>query len=199
MPDFRVGPGIAAAMQADGTAPASDEIAIMGARPESQWVEAMGENGTIYRWVRVTNTNHRYSPGGTLWAKLQKVVDIGRSKGFKPYSGPVVDEPEEFRHGDPGHDCSSFVSLMYKEALGVELDMFTDAIADETDEIDAADALPGDIILYRYHDPAQQGVTFPHTGLWLDGTDMLDCQFPAGLGVHPLLNHPFEIHRARGL
>ena len=38
---FIVGPGIADAMQQDGTDPASDEIPTMGGRPESQWSEAM--------------------------------------------------------------------------------------------------------------------------------------------------------------
>jgi hypothetical protein len=88
---------------------------------------------------------------------------------------------------------------MYREALGIELAMFTDAIAGQTDEIAQSDALPGDIVLYRYFDSEQAGVTFPHTGLWLGGGRMLDCQFPAGLGEHNLLPHPFEIHRARGL
>ena len=64
MPDdttpFGVGPGIAAAMEQDGTSPASDEIATRGTRTESQWAEAIGENGTLYRWVRATNTTYRF-------------------------------------------------------------------------------------------------------------------------------------------
>ena len=57
---FSVGPGIANAMREDGTNPASDEISTTGGRPESQWAEAMGENGTLYRWVRATNTTYRF-------------------------------------------------------------------------------------------------------------------------------------------
>jgi len=126
-------------------------------------------------------------------------VDLGFSKGHRRYAGPVIGEPESFRDGDPGYDCSSFVSLMYRDALGIQLTKFTDAMAGQTDEIPTADALPGDIVLFRYHDPEQPGVTFPHTGLWLGGGRMLDCQFGPGLGEHPLLGQPFEIHRARGL
>jgi cell wall-associated NlpC family hydrolase len=206
---FVVGPGIARAMTDDATTPASDEIFVHGNRAETQWSEAMGENGKLYRWVKATNTVHRYSSGPrqvTLAAKLQTVVDAGLAKGHRPYSGPIVGQPESFRHGDPGYDCSSFVSLMYQEALGITLAMFTDAIADETDTIATADALPGDIILYRYVDEGQPGVMFPHTGLWLGDGEMLDCQlvpglgeFEPGLGVHPMLKRPFQIHRARAI
>jgi cell wall-associated NlpC family hydrolase len=186
-------------MDADGTAPASDEIAVMGARTQPQWAEAMGENGTIYRWNRATNTNYRYRPGGGgLAARLQSVVDAGLAKGFKPYAGPVIGGSQQDRQGDPGYDCSSFVALMYGEALSIDFPVqFTDTIASQTDEIDESEALPGDIVFFRYDD--DQDAIFPHMGLWLGGGEMLDCQFPAGLGVHPLLNHPFEIHRARGL
>src|SRR6185369_2071494 len=135
----------------------------------------------------------------TLRTKLQKIVDLGLSKGHRPYGGPLSSHPEIDREGNPGYDCSSFVALMYRDALGIELQEFTDAIADETEQIDDADALPGDIILYRYSDPFQPGVRFPHTGLWLGDGTMLDCQDPIGLGTHPLLGRPFEIHRARGL
>ncbi|HZO24550.1 MAG TPA: NlpC/P60 family protein [Chloroflexota bacterium] len=199
---FVVGPGIAQAMADDGTQPASDEIFVHGSRPQPQWSQAMGENGTTYRWLRATNRVYRYAEGrraSSLAAKLQSVVDLGFSKGHRRYAGPVIGEPESFRDGDPGYDCSSFVSLMYRDALGIQLTKFTDAMAGQTDEIPTADALPGDIVLFRYHDPEQPGVTFPHTGLWLGGGRMLDCQFGPGLGEHPLLGQPFEIHRARGL
>jgi cell wall-associated NlpC family hydrolase len=152
--------------------------------------------------VQSTNSLYRNKAGPAargLAAKLQKVVDIGRAKGWKPYSGPIVGQPESFRWGDPGYDCSSFVSSMYKEALGIALAGFTDTIATQTDQIDQQQALPGDIILYRYADSSQPQVKFPHTGLWLGNSRMLDCQYPAGLGEHPLLAHGFELHRARGL
>ena len=199
---FMVGPGVAQAMADDGTQPASDEIFVHGNRPQPQWSQAMGENGTMYRWVRATNRVYRYLEGArarSLAARLQSVVDLGLSKGHKPYSGPIVNQPESFRHGNPGYDCSSFVSLMYREALGIHLNMFTDDIARQTDRIPTEEALPGDIVLFRFGDPSQGGVTFPHTGLWLGGGRMLDCQDEIGLGNHPLLNRPFVIHRARGL
>lgn len=60
--DFVVGPGIAQAMANDGTAPASDEIFTHGNRAETQWSESMGQNGTLYRWVKATNTTYRFPP-----------------------------------------------------------------------------------------------------------------------------------------
>jgi hypothetical protein len=60
---FVVGPGIAQAMTQDGTTPASDEVYVHGNRPESEWSEAMGRNGKIYRWVPATNRTYRSSPG----------------------------------------------------------------------------------------------------------------------------------------
>jgi len=59
---FTVGAGIVQAMTADGTQPASDEIYINGNSPQAEWSEAMGSNGTVYRWLRTTNTIHRYRP-----------------------------------------------------------------------------------------------------------------------------------------
>jgi cell wall-associated NlpC family hydrolase len=199
---FIVGPGIAAAMTQDGTTPASDEIYTYGNQTAAQWSEALGRNGVVYRWVQSTNGLYRTTAGtagGGLAGRLQQVVDAGRAKGWKPYSGPIVNQPESYRWGNPGYDCSSFVASMYREALGITLPGFTDAIAAQTDQIDEPAALPGDIILYRYVDTSQPGVRFPHTGLWLANGRMLDCQFHAGLGEHPLLAHAYELHRVRGL
>src|SRR5437868_15515715 len=52
---FVVGPGLAQAMTEDRTTPASDEVYVHGNRTQSQWSEAMGRNGTLYRWVQATN------------------------------------------------------------------------------------------------------------------------------------------------
>src|SRR4051794_18286849 len=202
MTTFVVGPGITRLMTADATTPASDELYVTGKGPDVQWSQAMGENGTQYRWLKLTSRVYRYPEGrapSSLAAKLQRVIDLGRSKIWRPYSGPIVKQPESFRWGDPGYDCSSFVSIMYRDTLGTALTMFTDAIANETNRIDVPQALPGDIILYRYYDKYQSGVAFLHTGLWLGGGRMLDCQYPDGLREHKPLAHPFEIHRARGL
>src|SRR5215813_48420 len=95
---FVVGPGIAQAMTDDATTPASDEIYVHGNRTSTQWSEAIGRNGIIYRWIAVSNGVHRYRQGATgIAAKLQRVVDAGRAKGWKPYSGPIVGQPDSFR------------------------------------------------------------------------------------------------------
>jgi hypothetical protein len=63
MTTFVVGTGIAQAMTADGTTPASDEVYSTGNGPDVQWSQAMGGNGTQYRWLKATNTVHRYPSG----------------------------------------------------------------------------------------------------------------------------------------
>lgn len=57
---YIVGPGIADAMRVDNTTPASDEIPVFGGRQDSQWADAVASNGTLYRWVRETNTVLRF-------------------------------------------------------------------------------------------------------------------------------------------
>jgi len=62
MTTFAVGAGIAQAMTADGTTPASDESYVTGKGPDVQWSQAMGANGTQYRWLKATNRIYRYVP-----------------------------------------------------------------------------------------------------------------------------------------
>ncbi len=59
---FIVGPGIGQAMSEDNTNPATDEIYVYGERQDAQWSEAMGENGTLYRWVKAVNQVFRFPP-----------------------------------------------------------------------------------------------------------------------------------------
>lgn len=101
----------------------------------------------------------------------------------KPYSGPVIGEPESYRWGSPGWDCSSFVSGMIKKATAVELTAFTDAAYDQL--VPTSSPQPADVVFYRYDDPAQPGVRFPHMGLWLSDTEVLDARYPQGVGRHP--------------
>ena len=59
---FVVGPGIAQALAEDGTTAGSDEVYVHGNRTDTQWSEAMGLNGTLYRWVQATNVVLRFLP-----------------------------------------------------------------------------------------------------------------------------------------
>jgi LysM repeat protein len=59
---FVVGPGIAQAIAEDGTTAGSDEVYVHGNRADAQWSEAMGANGTLYRWVQATNEVLRFPP-----------------------------------------------------------------------------------------------------------------------------------------
>lgn len=116
---------------------------------------------------------------------LDRVIELGKAEIGKPYSGPIVGQPDSYRYGNPGYDCSSFVSEMYKRATNgaVKLVPFTDALVNQC----TAQATPqaGDIVLYHYIDSSQPGVYWPHTGIWLSATEVLDARYPQGVGIHP--------------
>ncbi|MBI2755146.1 MAG: C40 family peptidase [Chloroflexi bacterium] len=121
------------------------------------------------------------------------VLGFAHQQIGKPYGGPLSGTTIG-RFGD-GWDCSSLVSAAYAQ-VGVALTPFTDDIANETETIDPLLAQPGDLILYRYEDPTQPGVVYPHVGLWLDSSSMLDASFShGGVGEHPILQYPCEIRR----
>lgn len=60
-PEFSVGPGLLAAMQAHGDQAASDEIYVKSGSQDA-WSEAMGRSGAVYRYLPATGAVHRYDP-----------------------------------------------------------------------------------------------------------------------------------------
>jgi len=132
---------------------------------------------------------------------LAGVLDKARTQVGKRYAGPVIGEPDALRWGDPGYDCSSFVSAMFKEA-GISLTPFTDRIADETDEVTGNTASrPGDLILFKYDDQYQPGVKYPHVGIYLGDGKMIDASYGRGVAIRSIeeVDQQFEIRRVRGL
>ena len=116
---------------------------------------------------------------------LARVVELARQEIGKPYSGPIVGQPDSARRGDPGWDCSSFVEGMYERATGANLFSwaYTDTMANECTWLQ--DPIPGCIVFYHYPDSSQPNTFWPHVGLWLSPTETLDCRFGKGVGVHP--------------
>lgn len=113
----------------------------------------------------------RRQASSPLQAALDRALSRARSR---------IGDPYVWGGKQPGaFDCSGFVSWAYEGAVP----SFTDAIYGSTGP--AQSSLPGDIVLYEYHDMSQPGVRFPHVGLWLDEWTTLDCRFPEGCGVHP--------------
>lgn len=133
------------------------------------------------------------------------MIDAGKQEIGKRYAGPCIGEPDTYRWGDPGWDCSSFVATMYRRALGISLTAYTDAIANETPIIPSTDALPGDVLLWRYYDSSQPSTRYPHVSLVysMSAALVLDARYNNGLSngvkVWPFLHAPFEIHRPMGL
>jgi hypothetical protein len=126
------------------------------------------------------------------------ILQAVAGEASKRYAGPVIGEPDSFRWGTPGWDCSSLVSAAVERASGgrVKLTAFTDAMYPQTLALDPADSVPGDIVFYEYRDPAQPGVRFPHVGLLSSATTMFDAQFGKGVGNHPILARPYVLRRA---
>ena len=139
--------------------------------------------------------------------RVQTVQGLVLARGLaevgKPYSGPMVNQPDSFRFGNPGWDCSSFVATMYHLATDgrVVLTPFTDAIGSTTRPLEPSKAVPGDIVLWRYRSTAQPNTRWPHTGLvWSqDLAQVLDARYPFGVGIHPTLDAPAQYRRAFGV
>jgi hypothetical protein len=88
---------------------------------------------------------------------------------------------------------------MYSRASGgvIKLTPFTDAIFGQTDPVPAGQELPGHIVLWEFGDPTQQGTRFPHVGLWLTDTTVLDCREPDGVGEHPTIRRTRHVRQVR--
>lgn len=142
---------------------------------------------------------HPASPPPVVESKVDRLFRLAEAEIGKRYAGPVIGEPESYRWGNPGWDCSSFVSGMYRAAFGVQLTAYTDAIYNETQPADAPHR--GDIVLYRYADSSQPGVRFPHTGLYVNERTVLDARYgggsgpSSGVGYHPHLANVLTVLR----
>jgi hypothetical protein len=116
---------------------------------------------------------------------LARVIELGKTQIGKPYSGPIVGQPDSYRRGDPGFDCSSFVEWCYEQAAGQEVFSwaYTDTEMNESEWLKAP--IPGCVVGYHYPDSSQPNTYWPHIGLWISPTEVLDCRFPEGVGIHP--------------
>lgn len=125
------------------------------------------------------------TPVGDVTALLTRIVELGKTQIGKPYSGPIVGQPDSARWGNPGFDCSSFASWLVSEVTGgaIVLPGFTDAIYDRCEWVQSPQ--PGDLVFYHYPDSSQPGVTYPHMGIWLSPTEVLDARYGRGVGIGP--------------
>jgi cell wall-associated NlpC family hydrolase len=128
------------------------------------------------------------------------VNDVMQEEG-KPYSGPAAEipGPDADRWGTPGWDCSSLVAGVFAKQ-GVKLTPYTDAAYDQTFALEPADQKAGDIVFYKYDDPSQPGVAYPHMGIYLGNGFMADASYSNGkVVVRKLLDEPYEIRRPTAL
>ena len=108
------------------------------------------------------------------------VLGAARAELGKPYAGPIVGGAEADRWGSVGWDCSSFVSGVLRK-VGVNVTPFTDAAARETVTVASDQARPGDIVFFRYSDPSQPGVEFPHMAIYAGDGKIIDAAYGRGV------------------
>jgi cell wall-associated NlpC family hydrolase len=121
------------------------------------------------------------------------LLDTAQSLAGTPYSlgGPLGRTPDDHS----SCDCSGFVSFVFASNGISGLTAFTDAMHDQTEAIDGSPSF-GDLVFYGpYDDPSQPGVRFPHVGIYIGGGQTIDCKWPNGVSVHPILNLPYEVRR----
>jgi cell wall-associated NlpC family hydrolase len=143
------------------------------------------------------------TPPPTASQDPNKALAYAKTQIGKRYAGPVIGEPDSMRWGNPGWDCSSFVSSVFAQ-VGVKLTPYTDAIARETPLVghDLSVAQPGDIILYKYNDPSQPKATYPHVAIYLGDGQIIDAEYSGGgsaggVQIRPItaVRAGFEVHR----
>lgn len=137
-------------------------------------------------------TNPQPMDTSALTAFLDRVVALGMLELGKPYSGPVIGQPESYRRGTPGYDCSSFVEEMFEREYGGTLFSwaYTDTMSNESTRVAAP--IRGTPVYYHYSDDSQPNTYFPHMGIWLSATEVLDCRYSdtpgkGGVAVRPHL------------
>jgi hypothetical protein len=136
-------------------------------------------------------------PAGEPWSTILKT---GRLQIGKRYAGPIIGEPDSYRWGNPGFDCSSFVTYCYR-AAGHPLSYphaYTDNIFGLTVTVSATDARPGDMVFFEYDD--SQAARFPHMGLLAPGGQLLDCSINLGVKERAMPNlGTRHLRRLKGL
>lgn len=124
-------------------------------------------------------------PGPVLDDWRNRLLAQAEREIGKPYAGPIVGEPDSWRWGNPGWDCSSYVSGITAREFGLGPTAYTDSAWGQC--LPVTSPQPMDVAFYEYPDPSQPGTRFPHMGWWIDEHTTLDCRFPrsVGCGYHP--------------
>ncbi len=126
----------------------------------------------------------------------QTIIDAAQPLLGKPYGYGTWQAGNK-----EGIDCSAFVSETVKNATGgkVNLTAYTDTMYNETQAVTGAPQ-PGDLVFYRYNDPSQRGVTYPHVAIYLGGDKVLDARGGMTSGIHSgNINQPAEFRRVPGM
>lgn len=109
-----------------------------------------------------------------------------------------MSEPDSWRWGSPGWDCSSFVQGTLWNC-GIRVGNYHQAYTDNLFNlmVPAPDPRPGDVIYYRYFDEEQPWCTFPHMGFWAGGGQTLESRYPGGVDFYWPLGTDYVIRRPR--
>jgi cell wall-associated NlpC family hydrolase len=123
------------------------------------------------------------APSGDLANRLSSVF---QSVAGLPYAFGSAGGRSDFSDKPAAFDCSGFVSWLFNRATGgqVQLPAFTDAIAQSPNVEQVDNPRPGDLVLYRFQDPGQPGVTYPHVAVYAGDGKIWQAGGLAGAGVN---------------
>lgn len=121
------------------------------------------------------------SSAATAQPAATDLVAMAATQTGKPYGWGAG------RTDTSAFDCSGFAAWVYRQA-GRELPAFTDAAYDAT--VSVAAPRPGDLVFFRYDDPRQPGVQYPHVGIFAGDDTMIDAATDGGVQRRPLRAHP---------
>lgn len=133
-------------------------------------------------------------PGKAQFVPTQdpnKAIEWGLSQKGKRYAGPVIGESDAARWGNPGWDCSSFVSAAYKQ-LGTNLIPFTDAMFEQTQAVGKDGPQQGDLVFTSGYEDGQKA-KYKHVGIYMDGGQVLDASYGRGVSMHSLSDLPGQV------
>lgn len=163
-----------------------------GGKGSAQWNNVMRSFNSLDANLEIA----RSQPPGVQSQDPHKAIAFAKSQKGKRYAGPIVGEEDSARWGDPGWDCSSFVSAAFRE-LGVKLTPYTDSAYRETRAVSGAPQA-GDIVFFSGYEDGQDA-RYKHMGIYLGDGQMIDSSYGRGVSIRSVSSSPGRAEFRRAL
>lgn len=156
--------------------------AVMAERPDDRQGQATRNYIAAYNSIAAT------APAGTMTQDPNKAIAWGAGEVGKRYAGPVIGEADSMRWGNPGYDCSSFVSSAFKQ-VGVTLTPFTDTMIRQTQAVGPEGPQPGDLVFFSGYEDGQKA-QYKHVAIYLGNNQVMDASYKRGVSTHSIDDLP---------